>query len=315
MLIKKKITTQIYSEGIEDVVGIFEPKPYQEIKEPFVISGVIPKTWLKNEYGIDYRIFIESLDIDGKTFMGSSIDITPTWKWLSKFQNKIYFSRNIQLSTLSLGSLERSQGRIVIKLSGQKEDTQSIFIPLVVKLFEPKKGVDMAVEDKHRHIIEKINQHKRDLTNYYKELEIIRAKQKEEYTQNYTEDTKEGISVSDKDLLNRVSWVLRSESDEEYRLDEKYKEALDWRGRLVTGITGRMDGFVFKVYSNDHGKHFHVVHRERGVDARFSFPEIKLISYKNTRNLIGSKQAMAIHAFFQDSKNFKRLEQEFQKRD
>ena len=69
------------------------------------------------------------------------------------------------------------------------------------------------------------------------------------------------------------------------------------------------------IYSNDHDRHFHVIHKEKGINARFSFPEIELINYKNTRTSINSKEKKAITNFFKDQTNFNKLEKEFQRRD
>lgn len=79
------------------------------------------------------------------------------------------------------------------------------------------------------------------------------------------------------------------------------------------GLVGSMDGFDFKVYSNDHGLHFHVIHKSKNIDARFSYPSIDLESYK-TKNVISRKEINNIKVFFSDQKYFDKLTREFEKR-
>lgn len=104
------------------------------------------------------------------------------------------------------------------------------------------------------------------------------------------------------------------EDKQEKALKEKYKEAIKRRGPFFRGLVGTMDGFDFRVYSGDHEpKHFHVIHKGRGIDARFSFPDIELISYKGLSSTIGSKESKKIRELFKIPENFKRLSSEFQR--
>lgn len=80
------------------------------------------------------------------------------------------------------------------------------------------------------------------------------------------------------------------------------------------GLVAQMNGFKFIVHSDDHDKHFHVIHRGDGVDARFSFPDIKLINYKNERNKINSRQENNIRAFFKNPYYFEKLKKEIERR-
>lgn len=98
-------------------------------------------------------------------------------------------------------------------------------------------------------------------------------------------------------------------------IGEKYKEFLSWSDPLCKGLADKLNGFEFRVYSNDHDRHFHIINKERGIHARFSFPEITLINYKQARTTINSRQTKNIQKFFQDSNNLKKLENEFKKRD
>ena len=153
------------------------------------------------------------------------------------------------------------------------------------------------------------------MRDYYKEWQEIEEMRKRELNQGGKELTEGEVEIDDEDILNHTFWIVHYwESDEKEALDKKYQDALNWRGPLVTGIAGRLKGFEFRVYSDDHGKHFHVLHKERAIDARFSYPDIQLMNYKSAKNLIGSRQVKAIQEYFKVPSNFKKLEQEFAKR-
>jgi len=97
-------------------------------------------------------------------------------------------------------------------------------------------------------------------------------------------------------------------------LEKKYKDALNWRGPLAGATIFRIDGFLFKVHSHDHGKHLHIIHKGRGIDARFSFPELQVVNYKS-KNILSSKEEKLIQEFIRKETNFKKLEKEFERRD
>jgi len=309
----------------EDTIKLIQPKPYDEVGAIFVLSGWVPKTWLKTDYGrMDYRLFLDFLDIEAQTFMGTSVDVQ--LDWLSKFRNKLKFNTVVQFNQFNAGFISKSQGRIVIKLSGQKEDIQSIYIPLIVKELEPESGVDDEILNKHGKIGDIVTQYKEDLKHYYKELaEIAKSREakdniyenKKSNTYSYIQDWNITGGILDifEHAEDSFSEYLYSDEDKrESELEEKYKDALRWRGPLLKGLVGSINGFELRVHSNDHGKHFHVIHKGRGVNARFTFPEIKLLSYKNSVNTIGNKEVDKIFTFFQNTENFNKLEAEFQKR-
>lgn len=297
------------------LLKLTEPKPYQEVGARFIVSGWVPKSWLITDSGyLDNRIFFDLIDINGTAFSCSTINVHVTMGWLFKFRRKFYFSEPIQFNFCNDRFIKSSQGRIAIKLSGHT-DEQSVYIPLIVKELEPEAGADPEIIGRQGKIGETIAKYKLDLKNYNKELELLMKKERQEFEANLGGDIEEN-NVEDEGLLDGVAQRLFSaESDEKRALDDKYREALDWRGPLLRGIAARMNGFVFKVHSHDHGSHFHVIHRERGVDARFSFPEIKLESYKNKKNLIGSKETESIRNFLLEANNFNKLKKEFEKRD
>ena len=307
-------------------INLIEPKPYQKIGAKFIVSGRVPETWLKSNSGIDYRIFTEFLDINGKTFMGGSInvsDIKPPkswWPWSNK--GKIYFNEVVQLHSVSIGFLEKSQGRIVLKLKGQKENEQCIFVPLVLPQFTPKEGVDSNLINQHGKVGEIVKQYEQDIKNYYKEWTEIHNS----FQHNKEDEENETAHINDTDILWGMFELLgESESTHENspyvkeiklkeKLAEKYKDALNWRGPLAGATIFRIDGFLFKVHSQDHGKHFHIIHKGKGIDARFSFPELELINYKSL-NTLSRKQEKSIKEFLKSKDNFKKLEKEFTRRD
>ncbi|MEK7645043.1 MAG: hypothetical protein AAB391_01845 [Patescibacteria group bacterium] len=155
------------------------------------------------------------------------------------------------------------------------------------------------------------------LRRYVKKAEIFRLRREKEFNRNQLKDEIEGyVDVADECLLEGMYCIIHySKSDEDLALDQKYKTPLSWSGPFVKGVGGRMRGFVFRVYphGSDHDRHFHVIDREQGIDARFSFPEIKLQSNKNIRNLIGKGQVKMVKEYLKDQGNFERLGREFVK--
>lgn len=288
-------------------IEIISPKPYERVGAEFLLSGRIPKSFLKTDWGtMDYRVLGGFLDIDGFEF-ASTVTAYVNHGLFSVFKKKLYFSTTAQFSQFNVPFIAKSQGRIVLKLSGRKEGND-FFLPLIVNGFEPEGKVDPEIEGKHKNVGKKVLQYKVDLKNYNSELAEIRR----------------GI-VYNKEILEGVFEILDnpeksfgafSESDEdkqEKALEEKYKDAIAWRGPLLRGIAGRMEGYEFRVYSGDHNpKHFHVIHKGRGIDARFSYPQIELINYKSS-NTIGSKESNKIRDFFKVAENIKKLDGEFKK--
>jgi len=161
-------------------------------------------------------------------------------------------------------------------------------VPLIVKQFEPEGGADPKIIDRHGKIGEMITQYKTDLKNYYKELgEIEKSRQlkddifkdKELNVYSYMQDWTIAKGILDilENAEDSYKDYLYSEEDErERKLEEKYRDALRWRGPLFGVIIGKMNGYEFRVYSNDHDKHFHVIHKQKGINARFSFPDKRI---------------------------------------
>lgn len=120
------------------------------------------------------------------------------------------------------------------------------------------------------------------------------------------------LEQSENDLNEEYPFI--EEDLEEKKLKEKYKDAIKWRGPFFHGHITKMDGYEIRTYSNDHGSHFHVIHNGKRINARFSFPEIELINYKNTKNSIDKKTIDRIATFLLKPENFKKLEEDFKKR-
>lgn len=136
------------------------------------------------------------------------------------------------------------------------------------------------------------------------------------YLHNQSVSVASGIYQLLEDGEEKFAEYAYSEEDRrEEELNEKYKDALEWRGPLVGGIVSRFNGFELRVYSDDHDNHFHVIHKGKGVDARFSFPDIQLMNYKNSRNTISSKMQKKITEYCLQPEIFKIFNKEFNKRE
>ena len=174
---------------------------------------------------------------------------------------------------------------------------------------EIQKFEHAKLKEKLLNTVKKVTKRKKDWKSYIKELKHVRSN-----------------TVSDKKLLEGIFDILEqsessfktiSESEEEKQeriLEEKYRDAIERRGPLLRGIVGKMDGFDMYVYSRDHDpKHLHIIHKERGIDARFSFPQIEFIEYKGRSNTIGRREIDRIREYFRIAENFEKLSSEFQK--
>lgn len=301
-----------------------QPKPFDEVGVEFIISGSIPISWLKLEYGSGFSnsLSLELLDTMGKTGMGSSIPM-PRVNWLAKFFKILLFAVRFRFDGFfNPNFIQSAQGRIVIRLSGRNEKEQSLFIPLTVPELEPPGGPDADVIQRHGRVGEMIKQYEEDLINYYKDSEQIRASRKakddnKEPKYLYGQDVSiasEILKILEESEEKFEDYAYAEEDRREQELELKYKDALDWRGPLFHGIVSKFGGFELRVYSDDHDKHFHVIHKGKGINARFSFPEMRLISYVSSRNTIGSKEEQKIRELCFKPEVFAKLEKEFAKR-
>lgn len=304
-----------------DKIEIIFPKPYAHVGAEFVLSGRIPKSWLKTSWGgMDYRVLGGFLDIKGLEF-ASTVTAYVKHDLFSVFRKKLYFSTTAQFSQFNVPFIAESQGCIALKLSGHKENSD-FFLPLIVDGFEPNEGVDPEILNRHGKIGDIVTQYQQDLKNYYKELEKIAADRKikdenkeHKYLYGANIDIAVGISkILEESEENFEDYLYSEEDRREQELEEKYKEAVKWRGPLLRGIVSQFGGFELRVYSNDHDKHFHIIHKGKRINARFSFPELRLMNYKKSKNTISRKVEEKIRAFCQTPEVFQRFEKEFQKR-
>lgn len=309
----------------KNTINLLQPKPYDEVGDRFIISGWAPTSWLKYDYGFANSIFLDLIDIKGITILGTSIYIHSI-NWLSKFRKKIWFSAIFQFSESNVAFIKESQGRMTIKLSGQDEKNQSIFIPLIVKGLQPGEGADPEIIKKHGKIEETIRQYEKDLKEYNEAWDKIQEKRKQksglsEHDESlyfYSHDWKIAGGILDilgQEEGSNENYPYLEEDFLEKQLEEKYKDAIEWRGPLLRGTICKLDGFEYRLFSHDHDKHFHIIHKGRGINARFSFPEIELINYKNFITSIRSKEKDKLIAFIKKPENFQRLEREFLRRE
>ena len=300
---------------------VTSPKPFQEIGAEFNLIGSISKSLLITSFGaVDMRLFTEYIDIDGKTFMGGTIFVRELPKFIQLFSDKCVFGQVEKFTWANVGFIEKSQGRITLKIDGH-ERVKPIYIPLIVKEFEPKEGVSPEIEAKHKRVGVMIQQYEQDLRDSYKKLEEIHASRKlkngnieEQYLYgqniNIASDILKILEESEEKF---TEYTYSDEDRQELELEEKYKDALNWRGPLVRGLVSQFGGFELRVYSDDHGKHFHVIHKGKGIDARFSFPDMQLINYKNTKVTIGSKAEKKIREYCLQPEIFEKFGAEFDK--
>lgn len=310
---------------MKDEIIMIEPKPYQEIGAQFVISGWVPKSWLDTGHRIDDRVFLDLIDINGETFMGTSVEVIIKNNWLSKFQKRLQFHTIFQFSEFNAYFIANSQGRINLKLSGHKKDRQ-LFIPVIVKNINPNFKADPEIINKHGKIGQMVVQYEKDLIELNQELERIEEDRRrkdfitkdDEPFYSYLQDWEIAggvLNIFGQSEEISEGYPFIEEDIKEKELKDKYKDAIKWRGPLLGGVVGAMNGFQITIFSNDHGKHFHIIHRGREVNARFSFPEVELMSYKGSKNSIGSKEKDRLIEFIKSPNIFKKLENQFSKRD
>jgi len=309
----------------ENNITILKPKPYEEVGIRFIIEGLAPKSWLDTGFGMSNSISLEFINIDGQTFIGTSVYIIADKNDQLESKNRLRFYGVFQFNQFNASFIIESRGRITLKLSGYKEGYQ-LFIPIIVKIPNYKFKPGRKIINKHGKIGEMILQYERDLKDYNEKIENIRISRQrkndlaEDDDSNYRYGRNWEVMGSILNILDRSTkgskkdYPFIEEDLAEKKLKRKYKDAIKWRGPLLHGLVGKMDGFEFRVYSNDHDKHFHVIHKQKRINARFSFPEIKLVNYKNIRNSIRAKDCDKIIAFFKVPENFKKLEEEFQRR-
>lgn len=316
-LFKDSALSKIESSYIE----IASPSPNDFIGAKFTISGWVHLSWFDTDYGKpDWRMFVDYLALDVKTFMGTAP--SPMLDDTKMRGDKVYFSIPCELTWTNIGFIEKSHGRITIKIESPNKNIDSVYIPLIVKQFEDTHTNDPEIIQRHSLIGETEKQYIQDLKDYHAEMrKVYESRQSKDHGKTYGYLHNQSVIVASKifqilDEEEKFDKYTYSEDDQrEDYLNEKYKDAIDWRGPLAGGIVSRFNGFELRVYSDDHDKHFHVIHKGKGVDARFSFPDIKLMNYKNTHNTISSKMEKKIIEYCLQPEIFKIFNEEFNKRD
>lgn len=297
---------------------IQQPKPFERVPAKFILSGDVPESWLDNGFKVCSSVLLTVYNNKGFPFVNSSVPIH--FSWFSKFRKRYRFSTVIEFDQINFNFIKPTQGRILIELRGQKIE-QRFFLPIIIEGFDLDQTSKSEIDERHKLLSSIIIQYEKDIENYNKEIGEIRTKRqiKDDLFNNIELEGHSivNVEISDK-LFNSLERIKNNfyfeEDDAENKLNQKYKEALEWRGPFLGGQAGRQNGFEFQVYSNDHGRHFHVIHKGKGINARFSFPEIELLNYKNDRNKLTSRESRWVKDFFDIPDNFAALKAEFDKR-
>lgn len=211
-------------------IRITSPKPFQNVGATFVISGKVPMYWLKTSYGFSRDISLELIDIKAQTILGSNVSVGKI-TLLSKILGYVSFIEVFQFNQFNVGFIKESQGRMTIKLSGQNEKEQSIFIPIIVKKLEPKEGVDQKILERHGKIGETIRQYEQDLKNYYRELAEVEANRKvknDDKELRYLHGQNVGIASKILKILDDTEgkfdqYAYSEEDRRERELEERYE--------------------------------------------------------------------------------------------
>lgn len=282
-------------------INLIKPKPFDLVELKFDIVGEVPKNWLTHGYGIGISWMGESGNY--LPMSGPTAEIIPSL--LSTLKKRIKFISHVELTS---SDPEHPHG-IIFDIRSDQYDNYSLF-PFIVK--GTNKNYDNEIKNLKKKLLNSINKIirlKNDWKIYRSELEKI-SKQKV-WDKKLSEDIFNILNTSEEFFLPIIE---TDEERKEIELAERYKEANMWEGPLLGGRVGSMEGFDFRVYSLDHNpKHFHIIHKGRGIEARFSFPQIELINYLGHSNSIGSKEISKIKEYFELPENFKRLKSDFEK--
>lgn len=284
----------------EEIV-IITPQPYDVVETKFWVWGKVPKSWLaygRYGLGVDWR----TTDYGYLPMSGPRADVFPGLFF--KFKKKIRFQSYVDLSYFDASEHPRG---LILEISGEKD--HMFLLPVIIA------GTNKLYDSEHENLkeklsstIKKVTRCRREYEMYLRDLEELRKKK-----------------VDNPEILESIFTILEESGDQfetitisdeekqEKALEEKYKDAIEWRGPLFRGVAGKMEGFDMTVHSNDHGKHFHVIHKGKGIDARFSFPEMELLNYLSETK-ISAKTQKKIKDFCNKPDIFARLENEFAKR-
>ncbi len=285
----------------EESIQITTPQPFEVVGAKFDLVGKVPKSWLS--YG-KYGLGVDWLEANGGHMMssGPNVNVLPS---IFPWSRKVRFLAPVDLSYFD--PCEHPRGLILVVET--YEIRRSYYLPVIFsgtnKAFDSEREM---LKQKLSDSISRITKQKEDLENYTKELNQIRRSVLEK--KEILEGVFEILEQSDDGF---ESFTQSAEEKLEEELEKKYKDALAARGPLFRGVAGRMDGFAMHVYSDDHGRHFHVTHKGKGINVRFSFPDMERLSYVSPA-IIGSKTEKKIQAFCRRPEIFSNLEAEFAKR-
>lgn len=302
------------------LIEVEQPKPYSYIGAKFNISGWIDLSCFDTDYGrLDWRIFIDYLALDVKTFMGTAP--SPKLDDQNMRGNKVRFSVDCGFTWANVSFIQNSHGRITIKVESPNKNIPPVYLPLIVKQFVDERTSDPEIIKQHSSVGETEIKYKNDLKVYYEEMtKVYDSRKAKDQGKSYEHLYNEATAVAS-DIFQILDeeegfeeYTYSEDDKREDELNEKYKDALEWRGPLARGIVSQFNGFELRVYSDDHDKHFHVIHKGKGVDARFSFPDMNLMNYKNTRNTISSKMEKKIREYCLRPEIFEIFDKEFNKR-
>jgi hypothetical protein len=289
---------------------IENPKPFSRVENGFLVRGKLPKSWFPNGFygGLDV-----TSGLNNERIAGQGITLHPQPGLLGRLQRKIPFSTSVGFIAVSGTFLLRSSGRLVLEISGSTN--KSVFLPVILDGLDDPSVDQSELNKQHVTATKKMAKIKRDLEKYHSKLNKLYKARYAAYEEAIKDVEPSSTEPRDGDFLDDIFRTIQySEDSELVALKNKYPDAVKWAGPIARGLVGRMNGFQFVVYSNDHDKHFHVLHREKGINARFSYPEIQLINYKNRRGIISSKDRDNIQNYFQDPAHFAKLETEFSKK-
>jgi hypothetical protein len=228
-------------------INIDNPKPLQKVEINFAVTGWVPKLWFcESELGINNTLLIDFIDIKGQTFIGSStkVDLNKT----SESKDKFRLLMSVEFNHSNCLIIAESQGRINIKFSGYKAN-QYYFLPLIVKKYAATSSEDAETIKRHENIEDFIERNKKDYEDYLDECEKIRSGS--HYVFNVSQNDKVKISLDIYDeSLSKEAMLIYQQSEQlnieitdyakidrlQKELDEKYKEAIEWRGACGGGI-------------------------------------------------------------------------------
>jgi len=303
----------------KDSFEIITPQCFDKVKSEFIVSAWIPKSWFNFQVGKINSLSFNVIDINGLTLMGSSVAFYTKINFFSKFRKKLFCSTKIGFNENISSYIVSAQGRVMLRFSGVDDKLQEFFLPVIIKEFEPHGVIDPEVIAKHLNLEKKIIQNRIDMTNFNNEVQNIWKKYPDmnlDSNQNITDESilEDVFEIFDNPESTVIEYPEIKRNYELSVLKSKYHDALAAQGPFAGGVVGRMDGYRFVVYSDDHGNHFHVQHKGNGIDARFSFPEIQLINYKSTGNYIKSRDLKRIQDYFGNPERKLQLGREFSKR-